>query len=608
MGLELKVIAAFRNEADPLTYYTIRYMIRLMLTSRREATTMRMIFFVAILALLASAPTPAQEPSATLQVRAILVDKDLIQRPVPHLALRFSRLEESNAPPTEVKTGFDGAASLQMKPGKYRLSSPEGIEFQGHRYTWDLEITVSGPNQTIELSNDNAKVAEAAASAPVRKTDELTALFQKYQDSVVTVWSEIGHGTGFIVDPSGLVVTNQHVIGPSELISVQFDRKRKVAAKLLAFSPAKDVAVIWANLSPFHEALVAPIARVDNGQATVIEGERVFTIGSPLSQRKILTTGIVSKVEARVIISDININPGNSGGPLFNSLGQVVGITTFGEHEGSGPGVAGIVRIEEIFAVLDQARKKMGDATLPGPRLLPVEPMDSYPLDSLKELIQEEKFDRKPYIFSEGGFDVALATPVLSYRMLERGKIAAAKEKAKRTRKNESAVKNTFEPLQDLRGWAEYAGAYRPVLLIQAQPQLRETFWSAFGRGLAASSGGYAGPARMKFKTDFYRMKLLCGDKEVEPIQPGKAAAVADVHNYFINVTDATYVGLYSYPADAISPTCGRVVLELYSEKEPDRPTVKTLDNKTVERIWSDFQPYLNMQKQTAEEKPRSNN
>lgn len=361
---------------------------------------MRTISLLAIVALLASAPTRAQEPSATVQVRAILVDKDLSQKPVPHLALRFSSLGESNAPPTEVKTGFDGTASAQMKPGKYRLVSPEGIEFQGRRYTWDLEVAVPGTSQTIELSNDNARVAEATASAPVRKTDELTVLFQRYQNSVVTVWSEIAHGTGFIVDPNGLVVTNQHVIGPSELISVQFDAKRKVAAKLLAFSPEKDVAVIWANPSPFQEAIVAPIARADNGQATVIEGERVFTIGSPLSQRKILTTGIVSKVEARAIISDININPGNSGGPLFNSLGQVVGITTFGEHQGSGPGVAGIVRIEETFPVLDQARKKIRDATLPSPSLLPVEPVESYPLDSLKESIQEEKFDRKPYIFS----------------------------------------------------------------------------------------------------------------------------------------------------------------------------------------------------------------
>ncbi len=568
---------------------------------------MRITFLVAFMALLAPTPARPQGRLGTVQVRAILIDKDLSQKPVPHLSLRFSSLEELNEPPTETKTGFDGSASIQLKLGKYRLASVGGIEFQGRQYAWNLQVSVSGPNQTIELSNDNAVIVEASTSPTVRKTDELTALFEKYQNSVVTVWSEIGHGTGFIVDPSGLIITNQHVIGPSELISVQFDQKRKVAAKLLAFSPDKDVAVLWANLSSFKDAIVAPIAKADNGQPTVVEGERVFTIGSPLSQRKILTTGIVSKVESRAIISDININPGNSGGPLFNSLGQVAGITTFGEQSGSGPGVAGIVRIEEALPILDQARKKMGDSTLPSARLLPVEPVNSYPLESLKESIQAEKFDRKPYVFSEGDFDVALATPVLEYRIREAGEIAAAREKRKRTRKNEAAIKDTFQPLQDLRGWAEYAGEYRPVLLIQAQPQLRETFWSAFGRGLAASNGGYAGPARMKFKTDFYRMKLICGDKEVEPIQPGKAATVENVHNYFINVTDATYVGLYSYPADAISPTCRRVALELYSEKEPNKPIVKILDAKTIGRVWSDFQPYLSLQAKTAGKNVESN-
>lgn len=60
-----------------------------------------------------------------------------------------------------------------------------------------------------------------------------------------------------------------------------------------------------------------------------------------------------------------------------------------------------------------------------------------------------------------------------------------------------------------------------------------------------------------------------------------------------VNVTDATYVGVYSYLPEAIQPSCGEVVLELYSEKDPDKPISKTLDAKEVERIWSDFQPYF---------------
>jgi hypothetical protein len=89
-------------------------------------------------------------------------------------------------------------------------------------------------------------------------------------------------------------------------------------------------------------------------------------------------------------------------------------------------------------------------------------------------------------------------------------------------------------------------------------------------------------------------MKLFCGKKEVEPIQPGKAPTIENVHNRSVSVTDATFVGLYSYPADAISPACGRVTLEIYSERGPNKPVIKTLDSKTVERIHADFQPYFN--------------
>src|SRR5262249_62116399 len=131
------------------------------------------------------------------------------------------------------------------------------------------------------------------------------------------------------------------------------------------------------------------------GIALAQEGERVFTIGSPLTLDKIITTGIISKVEAHTILSDININPGNSGGPLFNSDGQVIGLTTFGTQEGSGPGVSGIVRIEEALPLLEQNRAKASGTPPPG-ALLPVEPLTAYPVSGLKEALKADKFDARP--------------------------------------------------------------------------------------------------------------------------------------------------------------------------------------------------------------------
>jgi hypothetical protein len=387
-------------------------------------------------------------------------------------------------------------------------------------------------------------------------------------------------------------MTNQHVVETSEYLAVQFDPGHKVAAKLLAADSQKDVAVLWANLSALPEATVAPIARPKENEPSVVEGERVFTIGSPLHQQKIMTTGIVSKVEPHAIISDININHGNSGGPLFNSRGFVVGLTTFGEPDRGGPGLSGIVRIEEAALLMERAKAKMRDVPRPQGTLLPVEPTDRFPLDALKTALEAEKFDVKPYGFSAGDYDVWLITPIYKYRSIFAGELAATREKEKRTKRKQEAVKGTVRPLEDLKNWAEYVGQYRPVIEIEADPKFRETFWSAFGRGLAASGGNYGAPAKMRFKTDFYKMKLYCGQKEVIPIQPAKIVEMINQQNRFVNATDATYRGFYLYPADAISPACGDVTLELYSEKDPNKATVKVLSDKTVERIWSDFEPY----------------
>jgi S1-C subfamily serine protease len=555
---------------------------------------MRKIIFVAVSLLVFGAPLRSQVEMSNLKVRVILVDKDLNQKPVPHLAVLL--VADSNDPGSsrEAKTDFEGKAEFQAPPGKYWLTTPQGVDFQGRHYAWEMEINVSDRSISVDLSNDNARVADPPSVEPAHKVDDLTLMFQKYQKSVVTVWSEIGSGTGFIVDSAGLVMTNQHVIGPSELISVQFDAKRKVAAKVLAFDAERDVAVLYADLSAFPGAAAAPIATAQAGRELAVEGERIFTIGSPLGLKKIITTAIVSKVEDRAIISDVNIiNHGNSGGPLFNSLGEVIGITTFSVPGRGGSGLTGIVRIDQTTPTLEQARKKMRDISLPSARLLPVEPTDPYPLGSFKEAIRSGKFDKKPYFFTVGGFDVELRTPVLDYEIQEEVGIKAAEQKDKRTKQSKDSVQNTFDPLEDLRDWNEYVGVKKPVLLVRAEPQLRESFLSGLGRELTPAIVMYAGGTRMRFRADFYRMKLLCGAKEVEPIQPGKAATVVNAHNAFLNVTDATYVGIYSYPPDAITPSCGKVTLQIYSEKEPDKSESRDLDQKSIDRVWNDFRPYL---------------
>jgi S1-C subfamily serine protease len=559
---------------------------------------MRRYLLPALLLVSVAAPMPAQTELAKLNIRAVLVDKDLNQKPVPFLSIGLEPADSSTTGSLGIKTGLDGTAEADLPPGKYSLKTDAPIEFQGMRYSWTMQIVVVAPQTSITLSNDNATVTEverqppAPAPASGRVVDDLTTFYRRYQNSVVTVWSEFGHGTGFLVDKSGIFLTNQHVVGPSNYIAIQFDEKRKLPATLLAFDAEKDIAVLWADLSLIPEAVVAPLPPLQSSEPPVVEGERVFTIGSPLHQMKIITTGIASRVEPHAIISDININPGNSGGPLFNSQGVVVGLTTFKEADTTGPGVSGIVRIEEARLLVERAKAKMQDVKPPQATLLPVEPVGMYPIDALKASTRVEKFDYRPYAFTEGNFDVAVITPVLEYQLVQGASVRAEKAKERRNGNSNEAVQDTFRPLDDLKNWSEYVGEYSPVIMIKADPELKETFMSALGRGLEAGSVGYTQAARLRFKTDFYRMRLLCGSREVQPIQPGKIATVLDVHNAFVNVTDATYSGFYLYPYDSISTSCGKVTLELFSEKNPGEPAVHVLDDRTVTRVEEDFKPY----------------
>jgi len=233
------------------------------------------------------------------------------------------------------------------------------------------------------------------------------------------------------VDGKGLILTNQHVVGDSEYLAVQFDRTHKIVAKLIAAIPRRTFALLSVNMAALPNASPAPLYRAGAGRTPVQEGERVFTIGSPLSLDKIITTGIVSKVDLHTIMSDININPGSSGGPLFNGAGQVIGLTTFGTRGEGGPGVSGIVRIEEALALLEQNRAKAA-GTLRA-RCAP----SGRASDALSHrraqgsVALAEKYDWRPYYFAAGDFNIALSTPPLDYREQEERRLQAEREHKK---------------------------------------------------------------------------------------------------------------------------------------------------------------------------------
>ena len=137
-------------------------------------------------------------------------------------------------------------------------------------------------------------------------------------------------GTGFIIDPAGWIVTNYHVAGKADSITVTLTDGRKLAAKLKGGDEKTDLALLKVESDK-------PLPYVEFGDATKVRvGQAVMAVGNPFGLGGTVTTGIVSARGRDIhsgpfddyIQTDAAINRGNSGGPLFDMEGKVVGINT----------------------------------------------------------------------------------------------------------------------------------------------------------------------------------------------------------------------------------------------------------------------------------------
>lgn len=137
-------------------------------------------------------------------------------------------------------------------------------------------------------------------------------------------------GTGFVVKPSGVIVTNKHVIQDAAMIRVTFHDGEQVPAQLIAASSLIDVALLKVNVG--HPLPVLRFADSDRLEL----GQRVIAIGDPLGLGTSVSAGVISGEGRNLMKSpidefiqtDASINPGNSGGPLLECDGRVVGVNT----------------------------------------------------------------------------------------------------------------------------------------------------------------------------------------------------------------------------------------------------------------------------------------
>jgi len=165
-----------------------------------------------------------------------------------------------------------------------------------------------------------------------------------------------GEGSGFIISPDGVILTNAHVVKGAKEVTVKMTDRREYRAKVLGSDPQTDVAVLKIKASNL------PVVKVGDVNSLEV-GEWVLAIGSPFGLENTATAGIVSAkgrslpddTSVPFIQTDVAVNPGNSGGPLFNSRGEVVGINSqIYSRTGGYQGLSFSIPIDVAYKIKDQ--------------------------------------------------------------------------------------------------------------------------------------------------------------------------------------------------------------------------------------------------------------
>lgn len=189
---------------------------------------------------------------------------------------------------------------------------------------------------TVKYSRQvNPKVASLPEILPL---DKFNSFFEQFNmpfsfDDISANPSTLSLGSGFIVDPDGYIITNDHVVSGSDEIYIKLLDNLEVPARIIGTDPKTDLALLKINI----EQKLPAVSFADSSKVRV--GDVVIAIGNPLGFGGTVTTGIISskgrdlglnqdELVDDFLQTDAAINTGNSGGPLYDIHGKVVGINT----------------------------------------------------------------------------------------------------------------------------------------------------------------------------------------------------------------------------------------------------------------------------------------
>ncbi|MFC7491211.1 MULTISPECIES: S1C family serine protease [unclassified Knoellia] len=242
--------------------------------------------------------------------------------------------------------------------------------------------------QNPPTASSSTSLGRGASTAPVSQTDpqspNWTATAAAVSPSVVAIKTDSGEGSGVVIDDSGHVLTNNHVVAGAQELTVTLSDGRAFEGKIQGTDPSTDLAVVTIEAAPDD---LRPISLGDSDALKV--GDPVMAVGNPLGLAGTVTTGIVSALNRPVTTSAAEqqpqeqnpfgnqqpqqqsssepvvtnaiqtsaaINPGNSGGALVNANGQLVGINSSIASLGSSSGTGGNIGIGFAIPVKEAAR------------------------------------------------------------------------------------------------------------------------------------------------------------------------------------------------------------------------------------------------------------
>lgn len=267
-------------------------------------------------------------------------------------AVNHSNAVANNAPAALVQPAIPGAAPAP--------SAPQGAQPAGVALPDFTRIAAQNGKAVVNIRVvGNTRTQQRGGMPTLDPNHPFYEFFKQFQDPRYQGRGRgtpvFGAGSGFIVSPDGVILTNAHVVQNADEVTVKLQDRREFRAKVLGLDNRTDVAVLKIDATGLP---VTPI-----GQSRQLQvGEWVLAIGSPYGLESTVTAGVVSATGRSLsdgsvpfIQTDVAVNPGNSGGPLFNTTGEVVGINSQIYSETGGyQGLSFAIPIDVAVRIKDQ--------------------------------------------------------------------------------------------------------------------------------------------------------------------------------------------------------------------------------------------------------------